>query len=94
MENFQQKRYDIFHIFAQNIDCEYSLETPGQGSFNEYPQSMFGIKNKKNRHTRVYPIFSVRMWGVSVYTFHGHVFVMLYSKGIYTTGSLGCGKAI
>ena len=35
-ENFQIKNYDIFHISAQNIDCEYSF-----GGSNEYPQSMF-----------------------------------------------------
>ena len=27
-ENFQVKKSDIFHIFAQNIDCGYSLEPP------------------------------------------------------------------
>ena len=31
----------IFHISAQNIDCEYSLEPPRWGGSNEYPQSMF-----------------------------------------------------
>ena len=35
-------------IFAQNIDCGYSLEPPRQGSSNKYPQSMFSSKNKKN----------------------------------------------
>ena len=33
--------YIIFLIFAQNIDCGYSLELPHQGGSNEYPQSMF-----------------------------------------------------
>ena len=28
-------------IFAQNIDCGYSLEPPHRGGSNEYPQSMF-----------------------------------------------------
>ena len=27
-ENFQIKNSDIFHISAQNIDCEYLLEPP------------------------------------------------------------------
>ena len=27
--NFQLKNYDIFLIFAQNIDCGYTLELPG-----------------------------------------------------------------
>ena len=31
----------IFLIFAQNIDCGYSLEPPRQGGSNVYPQSMF-----------------------------------------------------
>ena len=40
-ENFQIKNSDIFHISAQNIDCEYSLEPPHRGGSNEYPQSIF-----------------------------------------------------
>ena len=50
-ENFQWKIFDIFLIFAQNIDCGYSLEPPRRGGSNEYPQSMFWSKNKKNRYT-------------------------------------------
>ena len=50
-ENFQIKLI-FFHISAQNIDCGYSLEPPRQGGSNEYPQSMFLSKNKKNN---VYP---------------------------------------
>ena len=38
-DNFQLKTFDIFLIFAQNIDCWY-------------PQSMFWSKNKKKN---VYP---------------------------------------
>ena len=41
IENFQIKNSDIFHTFAQNIDCGYSLEPPRRGGSNEYPQSMF-----------------------------------------------------
>ena len=52
LENFQIKNSDIFHISAQNIDCGYSLELPQRGSSNEYPQSMFLSRNKKNN---VYP---------------------------------------
>ena len=48
--NFPIKTSDIFHISAQNIDCGYSLEP--WGSSNEYPQSMFLSRNKKNN---VYP---------------------------------------
>ena len=52
MDNFQIKNSDIFHIPAQNIDCEYSLEPPRRSGSNEYPQSMFLSRNKKNN---VYP---------------------------------------
>ena len=58
-ENFTTKKWkisdknsDIFHISAQNIDCGYSLEPPRRGGSNEYPQSMFLSRNKKNY---VYP---------------------------------------
>ena len=50
-DNFQMKIVDIFLIYAQNIDCGYTLEPPRGGS-NEYPQSMFRSKNKKKY---VYP---------------------------------------
>ena len=57
-DNFQMKIFDMFLIFAQNIDCGYTL-----GS-NEYPQSMFWSKNKKNMYTRVNPTFSIYKSGV------------------------------
>ena len=38
--NFQMKEFDIFLIFAQNIDRGYTLEPPRWGGSNEYPQSM------------------------------------------------------
>ena len=41
----------FFLIFAQNIDFGYTLELPRRGGSNEYPQSMFWSKNKKNRYT-------------------------------------------
>ena len=37
----------MFNIFAENIDCGYTLEPPWRDSSNECPQSMFWIKNKK-----------------------------------------------
>ena len=40
-ENLHQKNFHIFLIFAQNIDCGYTLEPPRRGGSNEYPQSMF-----------------------------------------------------
>ena len=42
------KNSNIFHISTQNIDYGYSLEPPRRGGSNEYPQSMFLSRNKKN----------------------------------------------
>ena len=59
IENFTQKKRkfsdknsDIFHSSTQNIVCGFSLEPPHWGGSNEYPQSMFLSRNKKNN---VYP---------------------------------------
>ena len=49
---FSNKIIDIFHISAQGIDCWYSLEPPRRGGSNEYIQSMFLSRNRKNN---VYP---------------------------------------
>ena len=45
---FSDKTLIFFHISAQNIDFWYSLEPPRRGGSNEYPQSMFLSRNKKN----------------------------------------------
>ena len=58
-EKFNEIIFDIFLIFAQNIDCGYSLESPRRGGSNEYPQSMFLSKNKKNGYTLAYPRFAI-----------------------------------
>ena len=52
MKIFRQKKFDSFHISAQNIDCGYLLEPPQRGGSNEYSQSMFLSRNEKNN---VYP---------------------------------------
>ena len=56
-ENFQIKKSDIFHISAENIDCGYSLELPGDS--NEYPQSMFSAEIRKIMYTPVNPSFTI-----------------------------------
>ena len=61
-ENFQIKNSDIFLISAQNIDCGYSLELPQRGTrdiTNQYPQSMFLSRNKKNNVYPCNPSFTV-----------------------------------
>ena len=52
MKKKSDKNSDIFKIYAQNIDCGYSLEPPRRGGSNEYPQSMFLSRTKTNN---VYP---------------------------------------
>ena len=59
IQNFIGKILMFFFIFAQNIDRGYTLEPPRRGGSNEYPQSMFWIKNKKNRYTPAYPNFGI-----------------------------------
>ena len=54
IKNFQPKIFDIFLIFAQSIDCGYTLGPPQRGGSNEYPQTMFWSKNMKIRYTPCY----------------------------------------
>ena len=59
-ENFTTKNWKfsdeilifLFIFLLKNIDCGYSLEPPRRGGTNEYLQSMFLSRNKKNN---VYP---------------------------------------
>ena len=45
---FSDKKSDIFHVSAQNIDFGYSLEPLRRGGSNEYLQSKILSRNKKN----------------------------------------------
>ena len=69
-ENFTSKNWKIsdkkiwyFHISALNIDCGYSLEPPRRGGSNEYPQSMFLSRNKKNNVCPCKPLYKSGVWG-------------------------------
>ena len=75
-ENLQIKNSDIFHISAQNIDCGYSLEPHQQGSSNEYPQSMFFSRNKKNNVYPCKPQFYYIKFGFKGSKLNRHVFVV------------------
>ena len=76
-ENFQIKILIFFHYSAQNIDCGYSLEPPRRGGSNEYPQSMFLIRNKKNNVYPCKPRFYYIKVGLGVGSkLYRHVFVM------------------
>ena len=58
-ENFQIKKSDIFHISAQNIDCEYSLEPPRRGGSNEYHNLCFLVEIRTIMYTHVNPSFTI-----------------------------------
>ena len=45
--NFSDKKFDIFHISDQNIDCGTQVERPCLGGSKEYPQFMFVSKIRK-----------------------------------------------
>ena len=74
IENFTTKKRkfsgktnsDIFHISAQNIDCGYSLEPPRRGGSNEYPQSVFLSRDKKNNVYPCKPQFYYIKWVLGV----------------------------
>ena len=57
-ENFQLKNV-IFNIFAQNIDCGYTLEPPRQAVLTSTNNLCFGAKNQKNRYTPAFPSFAI-----------------------------------
>ena len=46
-------------FLLKNIDCGCMLEPPRRGSSNEYQQSMFWSKNKRNRYTPAFPSFAI-----------------------------------
>ena len=49
-DNYRWNFFYFFHIFVQNIYRGNTLEPPKRGGSNEYPQSMFYSKNKKNEY--------------------------------------------
>ena len=58
IENFIGKIW-LSLMFAQNINCGYTLELPRRGGSNEHLQSIFWCKNKKNIFTPAYPSFAI-----------------------------------
>ena len=47
IENFQQKKNDIFLIFSQNIDCGYTLEPPHETVLTSTQKLDFEAKIRK-----------------------------------------------
>ena len=68
--------YIIFLIFAQNIDCWYSLELPHWGSSNEYAQSMFWAKQWGSSNEYPQSMFWAKVWKISEFfsIFGGEIF--------------------
>ena len=77
-ESFQIKILIFFIFLFKNIDCGYSLEPPWRGGSNEYPQSMFLCRNKKNN---VYPckpqFYYIKVGFHGGSTLYRYVFVMI-----------------
>ena len=59
IKSFDKKFWYFFHISAQSINCGYSLEPTQRGGSNEYPQSMFLSRNKKNNVSPVNASFTI-----------------------------------
>ena len=75
-ESFQIKILILFHNSAQSIAYGYLLDPPRRGGSNEYPQSMFLSRNKKNNVYPCKPQFyyiKVEFKGVKLYMY---VFLM------------------
>ena len=86
---FSDENSDIFHISAQNIDCGYSLELPRRGGSNQYPQSMYLSRNKKNNVYPCKPQFYYIKVGFKGATIYRRVFVMVpYCWGVKKSSSL------
>ena len=49
IENVNCKNFELFYIFAHNIECGYMLEMPQRGGSNEYSQCMFWSKKRKEK---------------------------------------------
>ena len=56
------RKFLIFLIYLLKeliVGSGYTLELPPRGGSNEYPQSMFCSKNKKNRYTPACPSIAI-----------------------------------
>ena len=62
-ENFTRKILIFFLLFAQNIDCGYSLEPPlAKAVLTSIHNLCFGAKKKEKY---VYTSFAIQKWGSS-----------------------------
>ena len=75
---FSDKNSDISHISAQNIYCGYTLEPPSRGGSNQYPQSMFLSRNKKNNVNPCKAQFNYIKWSLRGSALCRNVFMMIF----------------
>ena len=75
-DNFQMKIFDIFLIFAQNIDCGYTLEPPLTSTHN----LCFEAKIRKKCIPLLKPKFYYIKVGCKGSSLHGLVFVMRHGE--------------
>ena len=66
----------FFHMFAQNIGFEYTLEPPPKAILMRTHNLCFGSKIRKKMYTPVYPSFSILNWVLRGSLFLGQVFLM------------------
>ena len=57
------KMLEHVHVITKTCPCNiqriFSVPKTRRGGSNEYPQSMFWSKNKKNGYTPAYPSFAI-----------------------------------
>ena len=80
-EKFQIKNSNIFHISAQNLDCEYSLELPQKAVLTSTHNLCFWTEIRKIMYTPVNPSFTIQKWGLRESKLYRHVFVMCWMSG-------------
>ena len=72
---FSDKNSCNIIFLLKNIDCGYPLELPQWGSSNEFTQSMFLSRNKKNNVYPCKPQFYYK-WGLRGSKLYRYVFLM------------------
>ena len=70
--NFQMKNYNIFLIFAQNIDCGYTLEPPHEAVLTSTHNLCFRAKIRNNEYPCKPQVHYIKV-GVRGSSLHGHV---------------------
>ena len=72
---FSDKNSDIFLIFAQNIDCGFSLEPPHPAVLTSTHNLCIVSKIRKIMYTPVNPRFTIEKWGLRGSKLFRRVFV-------------------